>query len=119
MREISVNTALQCRSISLAVQPHQLAKGIDTEEVDGSNPFGPTIIFPGIYAGSPTSALDRYSCGDENFVLVVGGISSSFGVDDSDRTHELVQIVEDTLVQAIQLGPFLLLEFRVTPKGAE
>ena len=32
---------------------------LDTEEVDGSNPFGPTIIFPSIYAGFPHISLRR------------------------------------------------------------
>ena len=62
MRETRMNAARCCHLLSLGVAPVQFAKGIDTEEVDGSNPFGPTIqpieiaallaaIFPGI---SPT-----------------------------------------------------------------
>ena len=44
MRETRVNTARRCRLLSLVVAPAQFVEGIDTEEVDGSNPFGPTII---------------------------------------------------------------------------
>ena len=40
-----MNTVLRCRSLSPAVVLGQFIKGIDTEEVDGSNPFGPTIFF--------------------------------------------------------------------------
>jgi len=43
MRATCMNTALQYRSLSLTILPLQSAQRIDTEEVDGSNPFGPTI----------------------------------------------------------------------------
>jgi hypothetical protein len=45
MPEIRMNTAPLCRLLSLAVLPLQFVEEIDTEEVHGSNPFGPTIFF--------------------------------------------------------------------------
>jgi hypothetical protein len=43
MRRIRMNTASPCCSFSLGVSPPRFVKGIETEEVDGSNPFGPLI----------------------------------------------------------------------------
>jgi len=43
MGKVPMNAALFCRSVSVCVSPHQFTEGIDTEEVDGSSPFGPTM----------------------------------------------------------------------------
>jgi hypothetical protein len=43
VRETPMNTALRCRLLSLAIETLHFVERIDTEEVDGSNPFGPTI----------------------------------------------------------------------------
>ena len=43
MRRNRINTALSHHSMSLSLSPSQLTRGIDTEEVDGSSPFGPTM----------------------------------------------------------------------------
>jgi len=51
MPRTRMNTALFCRSVSACVSPHQFTEGIDTEEVDGSSPFGPTILVIPVFSG--------------------------------------------------------------------
>jgi hypothetical protein len=53
--------------------------------------------------------LDRYAKRNEDFVLVTAS-SSGF---EADRIHEFAEIVNDTLVEAIQLRTLLLLQFAV------
>ena len=61
MRDISVNPRIVVSRLSLAVQPYQFARGIDTEEVDRPNPFGLTI-FPNRVQAKPGSADACRSC---------------------------------------------------------
>ena len=84
MREISVNTALRCRLLSHRVSPLQSVDGIDTEEVDGSNPFGPTIF----------STTYRYR---------VSGLVS-FGVKALDLFPTLDAVIADFLIACLPCG---------------
>ena len=57
------------------------------------------------------SPLARYAKHNANFVLVVsGGFKAK-------RIKELIEIVYDLLIKAIELGSFALLEFGVGPVG--
>jgi hypothetical protein len=55
--------------------------------------------------------LSRYAKHNANFFLVVSGSLKA------KRTKKVVEIVYDLLIKAIELGSFLLLEFRVRPVG--
>src|SRR5437016_5590205 len=55
--------------------------------------------------------LDRYAKRNENFVLVVAVSSGCF---QPDLIHEFVEIVDDALIEPIELGTLLLLQFRVS-----
>jgi len=56
--------------------------------------------------------LDRYAHRNENFVLVC--IAESGGGFEADGLQQLIQIIDDTLIEAIQLRAFLLLKFGIT-----
>jgi hypothetical protein len=55
--------------------------------------------------------LARYANSDGNFVLVASG---SF---ETNSTKKLIEIVYDLLIEAIQLGSLVVLEFGVGPVG--
>jgi hypothetical protein len=61
MRDTRVNPRIVVSRLSLAVQPHQFAREIDTDEVDRPNPFGLTI-FPNRLQAKPGSADACGSC---------------------------------------------------------
>jgi hypothetical protein len=60
---------------------------------------------------SPRKSVARYADSDGNFVLVVSG---SF---EANSTKKLIEIVYDLLIEAIQLGSLVLVEFGVGPVG--
>ena len=57
----------------------------------------------------PNISLDRYAKRNGDFVLVVH-FSGGF---ETERIHELIEIVNDALVEAVQLRTLLLLQLAV------
>jgi glycosyltransferase involved in cell wall biosynthesis len=97
--------------------------GIDPEEYyprssrdhlakNGINPDQPYILFVGRIARQKGIIhLARYAKRGGNFVLVVSGSL------EADGTNQLIEIVYDLLIEAIQLGSLGCFEFGVSAVG--
>ena len=78
-------------------------------------PHPPTCMVLAQRAGS-ANALGRYREANGNFVRVLGLDSRSF---EADRADERVEIVDNALIKAIELGSVFGLQASITSDGAE
>lgn len=60
--------------------------------------------------------LDRYSGGSGDFVLVWHPLSCGF---EADRADESVEVIDDTLIEAVELRSVLLVDSSIGADGAE